>query len=508
MAKINNLEKKEFEILNAKHILDTRSDWSQSDILMIEKAVKFAIEKHKEQERKSGEPYVNHVIETGRILSELSMDTTTIVAGVLHDTLEDTQTSETELSSEFSADVLKLVQGCTKLSKLKYHGVERHVESLRKFFIAMSDDIRVVIIKLADRLHNVKTLEYVREDKRQRIALETLEIHARLADRLGMSVLKTELETASFPYAYPLEYQKVKQIQTENTTHTENRIKEIEENLKFVLETEGIEYMRIDYRIKHLYSLYLKLKKYNWDINKIHDIVALRIIVKNMDDCYKTLGAIHSEYRPMPGRIKDYISLAKANGYKSLHTTVFTKDGSTAEVQIRTKEMHDEAEYGIASHLHYKEIGKNKGKNEIEKKTSWTKELLEIQKELSDKDEFLSSIKTDFFENRVFVFTPKGDVIDLPEGASAIDFAYAIHTDIGNKLSGAKVNGKLVSIDTQLSRGDMIEIIVGKNSKPSPKWIKDCKTTFAKKQITKFLELSDKQSGVTSIFSRILGRKK
>jgi GTP diphosphokinase / guanosine-3',5'-bis(diphosphate) 3'-diphosphatase len=504
---MSEIEKK-FEILDVKYILNTRSDWKELDILTIEKAVKFAIEKHRGQERKSGEPYVNHVIETGKILSNLSMDTTTIVAGVLHDTLEDTQTSEEELEKEFDKEVLKLVKGTTKLSKLKYHGVERHVESLRKFFIAMSDDIRVVIIKLADRLHNVKTLEYVREDKRQRIALETLEIHARLADRLGMSVLKTELETCSFPYAYPLEYEKVKQIQTENTNHTEKRIKEIEENLKFVLETEGVDFIRIDYRIKHLYSLYQKLKKYDWDISKIHDIVALRIIVKNMDDCYKTLGAIHSEYRPLPGRIKDYISLAKANGYKSLHTTIFTKDKGTAEVQIRTKEMHEEAEYGIASHLHYKEIGKNKGKSEIEKKTSWTKELLEMQKDLQDKDEFLTHIKTDFFENRVFVFTPKGDVIDLPEGASTIDFAYAIHTDIGNKMNAAKVNGKLVSIDTRLKRGDVIEVATNKNSKPSQKWLNDCKTTFAKKQITKYLELSDKESGIRSIFSRIIRAKK
>lgn len=488
--------------LDEKDILNLRKDFGESDILLITKAVFFAKVKHKDQKRKSGEAYVNHVIETGMELVRLGMDTATIVAGILHDTLEDTETTEEEFEKEFGADILFLVKGVTKLGKLKYQGVERHVESLRKFFIAMSDDIRVVVIKLADRLHNIKTIEHVREDKRHRIALETLEIHARLADRLGMSILKTELENYAFPYAYPAEYKKVKDIMQAEIMPTEERIKEIQENIKFVLETEEVKYISIDYRIKHLYSLYQKLKKYDYDISKINDIVALRIIVETMEDCYKTLGSVHSEYRPMPGRIKDYIALPKPNGYRSLHTTVFTKDGNTAEIQIRTKEMHEEAEYGIASHLHYKEIGKNKSALEIEKKTSWTKDLLEWQKQIEDKDDFLVHLKTDFFENRVFVFTPKGDVIDLPEGSSCIDFAYAIHTDIGNKLNSSKINGKMVAIDSKLHRGDIIEIITNKNSKPNQKWIKDCKTTFAKKQIHRFLELS-KRDG---FFNKILGR--
>jgi guanosine-3',5'-bis(diphosphate) 3'-pyrophosphohydrolase len=474
-----------FTTLNEKEILNTRNDWNHSDI---SKAVSFATEKHKLQTRNSGEPYVNHVISVGRILSEFGMDTTTIVSGILHDTIEDTETTEKELIDNFGSEVVFFVMGVSKLGKLKYRGVERHVESLRKFFVAMNKDIRAVVIKLADRLHNIRTLEFVREDKRQRIAIETLEIHARLADRLGMSVLKTELENHAFPFAYPEEFQKTKDILSQETKHTEERIKEIEENIKLLLQTENVFFIRIDYRIKHFYSLYQKLKKYNFDSTKIYDIVALRVIVENVEDCYKAFGLIHSEYRPMPGRIKDYIALPKSNGYKSLHTTVFSRDGNTAEIQIRTMQMHEEAEYGIASHLNYKEIGKNKKKEEIAKKTSWTKDLLELQKEVKDTQEFLNTLKTDFFENRVFVFTPKGDVVDLPENSSVIDFAFAIHTDIGIHIQSAIVNGKLVSLDTRLKRGDVIKIVVNKNQKPSHKWLEHCKTSFAKKQIQKYLE--------------------
>jgi guanosine-3',5'-bis(diphosphate) 3'-pyrophosphohydrolase len=471
-----------------QRILDARSSWTEEDKDLVEKAVAFAESKHSGQLRNSGEPYVNHVIAVGKILSELGMDTTTVVAGILHDTIEDTETSFEEVEKEFGHDVAFLVEGVSKLGKLKYHGVERHVESLRKFFVAMSKDIRVVIIKLADRLHNMRTLEHVREDKRQRIAVETLEIHARLADRLGMGKLKAELETLAFPYAFPEDYKKTEDIWAEQSKPSEVRIKEIEENLKFLLETEEVEFVRIDYRIKHLYSLYQKLKKYDFDLSKIHDVVALRVIVKSVEDCYRTLGLIHGEYRPMPGRIKDYIAVPKSNGYKSLHTTIFTRDGNTAEIQIRTEEMHNEAEYGIASHLHYKEVGKNKKKEEIERKTSWTKDLLQLQHEIQDKDEFLKTIKTDFFENRVFVFTPKGDVIDLPEGSSCIDFAYAIHTDIGNHTQAAKVNGKQVSLEQTLKRGDVVEVMVNKNQKPNNKWLPFCKTSFARKQIERFLE--------------------
>jgi GTP pyrophosphokinase len=476
------------KVLNEKGILGTRLDWAEEEKKLIKKAVDFAIVKHSGQERRSGEPYVNHTIETGRILAQLGMDTTTIVAGILHDTLEDTKTTEEELEKEFGKEVRFLVHGVSKLSKLKYTGIERHVESLRKFFVAMAEDIRVVIIKLADRLHNVSTLEFVKKEKQQRIALETLELHARLADRLGMGQLKTELENYAFPYAYPEEYLNVKKISEEAIKNSENRIEDVLKNMRDSLELEGVHVLKIDSRVKHLYSLFLKLKKYEMDISKIHDIIALRVIVPDVASCYKALGVIHAEYRPMTGRIKDYIATPKLNGYKSLHTTILTKDGNTAEIQIRTQAMHDEAEFGIASHLHYKEIGKNKSQEEIIKKTSWTKDLLELQKNIEDRDEFLHTLKTDFFQTRTFVFTPKGDVVDLPEGSTPIDFAYAIHSKIGDTMSHAKVNGKMVSIDTVLKRGDVVEIVTNKNGHPTAKWLDHVKTSMAKRSIQKYLE--------------------
>ncbi len=478
------------EVLSPQVILEERSDWSKSDIASIEKAVAFATTKHQGQKRYEGGPYVNHVILTGKNLAHLGMDITTIIAGILHDTIEDTPTTEEEISDHFGKDVAFIVMGVSKLSKLKYSGLERHVESLRKFFVAMAEDVRVVIVKLADRLHNINTIEFVKKEKQQRIALETLEIHARLADRLGMGALKTELEEKAFPYAFPKEYKQVKEISENYIRDSAKKMDEVKNNLKESLELEGVQVLKIDSRVKHLYSLFLKLKKYEMDITKIHDIIALRIIVPDIASCYKTLGVIHAEYRPMTSRIKDYIAVPKANGYKSLHTTILTKDGNAAEIQIRTMEMHEEAEYGIASHLHYKEIGKNKSKQEIEKKTSWTKELLELHRNIEDKDEFLHTLKTDFFSTRVFVFTPKGDVVDLPEGATPIDFAFTIHSKIGDKMSHAKVNGKMVAIETKLKRGDVVEIVTNKNGHPTEKWLDYVKTNIAKRHIQRYLESS------------------
>lgn len=482
------------EVLSPNVILEERNDWTKGEIATIEKAVKFAEVKHAGQKRYEGGPYVNHVILTGKNLAHLGMDTTTIVAGILHDTIEDTPTTEEELVDHFGKEVAFLVMGVSKLSKLKYTGVERHVESLRKFFVAMAEDIRVVIIKLADRLHNISTLEFVRKEKQQRIALETLEIHARLADRLGMGALKTELEEKSFPFALPQAYKEVKEISESFIRDSGKKMEDVKNNIKESLELEGVNVIKIDARVKHLYSLFLKLRKYEMDISKIHDIIALRVIVPDVANCYKTLGVIHSEYRPIAGRIKDYIAVPKTNGYKSLHTTIFTKDGNSAEIQIRTPQMHEEAEFGIASHLHYKEIGKNKSKQEIERKTSWTKDLLELHKSIEDKDEFLHTIKTDFFSTRVFVFTPKGDVVDLPDGATPIDFAYAIHSKIGDKMSHAKVNGKMVSIETRLRRGDVVEIVTNKNGHPTEKWLDYIKTNMAKRNIQKYLENNTKQN--------------
>lgn len=461
---------------------------SESDKALIAHACSFAQKAHEGQTRMSGEPYFTHVFETGMNLAELKMDAATIAAGILHDTLEDCDIDPHEFEKEFGKEILFLVEGVTKLGKLKYKGAERHAESLRKFFVATAEDVRVATIKLADRLHNISTLSHVKPEKQRRIALETLEIHARLADRLGIGKLKAALEDYAFPYAFPKEYEETNRLFNSVSHASEEHLEHVAKKLREELEILGVRVVRMDRRVKHLYSLWQKLKRYDMDINKVYDIVALRIIVPDITACYQTLGVIHGLYRPLPGRFKDYIAVPKPNGYRSLHTTVFDGAGGTFEVQIRTEDMHLEAEYGIASHLHYKEIGKDLGADEIQKKATWTQELLRLQSEAHEGDDFIKNLKVDFFENRLFVYTPKGDVIELPEGASAIDFAYAIHSDIGNHMSGAKVNGKLVSLDTILKRGDIVEVVRNEKAKPNRKWIDMTKTTLAKRHIRSYLK--------------------
>ena len=453
----------------------------------ISRACEFAEKAHQKQLRKSGEPYFNHVFQTGINLAELNMDADTIAAGILHDVLEDTPISEKEMTKEFGEHITKLVTGVTKLGKVRYSGAERHVESLRKFFIAMSDDIRVVVIKLCDRLHNIQTLQYVSPEKQKRIALETLEIHARLADRLGMGRLKGELEDAAFPYVYPEDYKKTVELFNDLNPISDKQLEKVVRKLKEELSIFDVKIERIDSRVKHLYSLWGKLKYHKMDISKIYDVIALRIIVQTPADCYQTLGVIHGLYKPLPGRFKDYIAVPKPNGYRSLHTTIFSGDGATLEIQIRTEEMHQEAEYGIASHLAYKEFGKNLSTKEIAKKVSWTKDLLEWQKDVNHHQEFLANLKTDFFQHRVFVFTPKGDVIDLPYKSTPIDFAYAVHSDIGNHIAGTKVNNKLVPLNTILENGDVVEIEVKNSATPKRKWIDMAQTTMAKRKIRQYI---------------------
>lgn len=458
---------------------------SKSDKELITRACEFAQRAHDGQLRKSGEPYYNHVFATGLNLATLKMDSNTIAAGILHDVLEDTDTTEEELTKEFGEHIVKLVQGVTKLGKLRYSGVERHVESLRKFFVAMADDIRVVVIKLCDRLHNIQTLQYVDPQKQARIALETIELHARLADRLGMGRLKAELEDAAFPYVYPKEYEDTLHLFNAMRPISDEQLEKVVSKLEEELSIFDVRIERIDSRIKHLYSLWQKLKRYKMDQSKIYDVIALRIIVPTPSDCYQALGVIHGLYRPVPGRFKDYIAVPKPNGYRSLHTTIFTGDGTTLEIQIRTKEMHEEAEYGIASHLSYKEFGKNKNitEAELKRKIGWTKELLEWQKDVEHHQEFMKNLRTDFFEKRVFVLTPKGDVIDLPEGSTPIDFAYAVHSDIGDHIAGVKINGKMMPIDTELRNRDVVEIEISDAARPKPKWINMARTTIAKRKI-------------------------
>ena len=467
-------------------LIQPGTEMSQEGRDLIARAFQFSKSAHAGQSRNSGDEYFSHVFSTAKILAEMNADAVTVAAGLLHDVLEDTAVSEAEMRSEFGDDVVNLVAGVTKLGHIKYKGVARHAESLRKFFIASAHDIRVVTIKLADRLHNISTLQHVPKEKQNRIAIETLEIYARLADRLGMGKMKAELEDLAFPFAYPEEYEKTKKILHEYTTLGEEHLGRVAETLREELAILDANVSSLNYRVKHLYSLWAKLKANDFDIKKIYDIFALRILVPNVGDCYQALGIIHGLYKPLPGRFKDYIASPKPNGYQSLHTAVFDGQGGVVEIQIRTEEMHKDAEYGIYSHVGYKETG-GSNTQKPNSKTAWTKDLLEAQRELENPDDFLKHLKLDFFEARVFAYTPNGDIIELPRGASAIDFAYAIHSDIGNHIFGARINSKMVPIDTEISQGDIVEILCMDKCNPTRKWIGACKTTLARSQVRKYL---------------------
>lgn len=472
---------------NLKEIIDLiTGKVSKKEEELLDKAYKFAENAHKDQKRMDGSPYFTHVLETAKILAKLGMDTPTIIAGLLHDVLEDTKITEEEMRKEFGDDIVFLVNGVTKLGTLKYRGHERHVESLRKFFVAMTNDLRVVIIKFADRLHNLRTLQFLKEEKRKRIALESIEVYAPLANRLGMGKLKGEIEDAAFPFAYPKEYKEVEEMIKDGKDMYQKYLKEVHEELKKGLKKNKVKFIEINYRTKHKYSLWKKLLRHNMDLEKIDDIVALRVIVENIEECYRVLGIIHSIWRPLPGRIKDYIAVPKPNGYRSIHTTIFTGLGGTAEIQIRTLEMHSEAAYGIAAHFAYKEGTKNNQSDND--KFKWIEELKNFNYELDDPKKYIEHLKTDFFNDRIFIFTPKGDVIDLPEESSPIDFAYSIHSDLGNHISGVKVNNKIAPILSTLKNGDIVEIITKKDSHPSSKWLEYAKTNMARKNIRSYVE--------------------
>lgn len=469
-----------------KELAQFLDDPSQADLDLLERAASTARRAHETQMRESGVPYFEHLFETARILASFKMPAQVIAAGLLHDSIEDGKLSEKEIKENFGDEILSLVQGVTKLGNVKYRGLKRHVESLRKFLIATARDPRILIIKLADRLHNMRTLMHLPEEKQKRIALETMEIYAPLAHRLGIGRIKGELEDLSFMYLEPAKFNEVKEIlkskSRENIGHLEESLK----SLKKLLAKEKITEIKTDYRIKNIYSLYKKLLKNSMDIEKIYDISSLRVIVKDIPTCYQVLGIVHGKWRPLPKRIKDYIAFPKKNGYRSLHTTVFTGDGGIIEIQIRTKEMQQEAEYGIASHVNYKETA---GKKQVRDETlEWLQKMAKSQAEIESADEFLTSLKTDFLDQKIFVFTPKGDVIELPPGATPIDFAYSIHSDIGDHIFAAKINGKIASLGSTLSDGDIVEIIAKKNSVPSRKWLEYAKTTFAKKKIRASLE--------------------
>ncbi|MFY9457417.1 MAG: bifunctional (p)ppGpp synthetase/guanosine-3',5'-bis(diphosphate) 3'-pyrophosphohydrolase [Candidatus Spechtbacterales bacterium] len=473
-----------------QEILDKiQKPYKTADRKLIAEAFGFAKKAHGEQKRESGEDYIAHPLHTALTLSEMNADAKTVAAGLLHDVLDDTGATKKQLEEKFGEEVVFLVEGVSKLGKIKYRGVERHAENLRKMLLAMAQDFRVVLIKLADRYHNLQTLDALPAAKQKRIALESLEIYAPLAFRFGVSELSKKIEDLAFKYCYPQEYNLILSKVEALYPEREKYLEEIKPYVLKELKKEGIIPVEIQTRAKHYWSLYEKLKKYNMNWDAIYDLVAMRIIVKDIEQCYGALGVIHKLCRPLPGRIKDYIALPKPNGYQSLHTTAFCKGGNITEFQIRTRNMHDAAENGIAAHWLYTETNKPKGGAKANRKEfAWVAQIRDWQQEIRDSADFLDTLKIDVFSNRIFVFTPRGDVIDLPEGATPIDFAYAIHSSLGDTCSSAKVNKEMVSLDCPLKNGDMVEIIKDPKKKPSRDWLLFVKTNTARARIRAHLK--------------------
>lgn len=473
------------------------------DTDIIQYAYKFASKAHEGQKRESGEKYINHSLCTALILVQMRLDAPSIAAALLHDVVDDTPVTLQEIKKEFGKEIASLAEGVSKLGKIKYRGIERHIENLRKMFLAMAKDIRIILIKLADRLHNMQTLDVLPERKQKRIAQETLEIYAPIAHRLGIGKLKGELEDLAFPYVYPDQYKWLKTKIKDRSQERERYLKKIKPLLEKKLEEAGINCIDIHARAKRSYSLYKKLERYNMDFSKIYDLIALRIIVPDIKDCYAALGVIHKHWKPLPGRIKDYISAPKANGYRSLHTTVFCVNGKITEFQIRTPQIHWEAEYGVAAHWMRPDDTGTKYYGIKKTQLEWVKELKNWQQDISKPKEFLKSLKIDFFKYRIFAFTPKGDIVNLPEGATPIDFAYQIHTELGHRCGGAKVDGKIVPLTHPLYNGQIVEILAKKEPKPSRDWLKFVKTNYAKSKIKAwFKEHEEKlrpQTGVKTL---------
>jgi len=490
------------EVLYSKLINKVRQYHPSADISLIEKAYKVAYNAHKGQLRKSGEPYIIHPLRVAIILSELELDKETLVSGLLHDVVEDTVMTEDEVTQEFGREVALIVDGVTKLSLLSYSmdKLEVQAENLRKMFLAMAKDIRVIMIKLADRLHNMRTLQYMRPEKQKEKARETLDIYAPIAQRLGISKIKVELDDLCLRYLEPEVYYDLANKIDSKKSEREAFVSSIVEEVKSCIGQGGVK-AEISGRIKHFFSIYKKMITQNKTLDQIYDLFAVRIIVNSIKDCYAALGLIHEKYKPIPGRFKDYIAMPKPNMYQSLHTTLIGPTGSPFEIQIRTFEMHRTAEYGIAAHWKYKEQpgGKNTENNE-EAKLTWLRQILEWQRDLSDNREFMSLLKNDLdlFSESVYCFTPAGDVKNLPNGSTPIDFAYSIHSAVGNKMVGARVNGRLVNIDYKIQNGDRIEVITSQNSKgPSRDWLAIVKSTQAKSKINQWFKTEFKEENIT-----------
>ena len=471
------------------------------EFTMVEKAYKLAVDAHKEQKRRSGEPYIIHPLKVAYILAELELDMESIVAGILHDTIEDTPYTFDDIKNLFSEEIANLVDGVTKLSKLSYSASKEEIqaENYRKMFLAMAKDIRVILIKLADRLHNMRTLNYMTEAKQREKAQETMDIYAPLAHRLGISKIRTEMEDLCFKYLNPHEYYDLAEKIERKKTEREAFVKRIVTDVKAKMDEAGIK-GKVDGRSKHFFSIYKKMVNQNKTIDQIYDLFAIRAIVDNVKDCYAVLGIVHDMYMPMPGRFKDYISVPKPNMYQSLHNTLIGPEGEPFEIQIRTWEMHRTSEYGIAAHWKYKEgKGGEKSSAKEEAKLTWLRQILEWQKDMSDNKEFMDTIKTDLniFDDQVYAFSPRGDVISLPKGSTPIDFAYMIHSAVGNKMVGARVNNKIVNFDYKVQNGDRIEIITSNNSKgPSRDWLNLVKSSQARTKINQWFKKEFKEENI------------
>ncbi len=453
------------------------------DCSVLEKAFDFANKAHDGQTRRNGEPYINHPLHTAYLLAEIKADLATVTAGVLHDVPEDTSHTLEEIRRLFGREVASLVKGITKLGKIRYRGIERYRENLKKMFLAMASDLRVVFIKFCDRLHNLRTLDSLPEDKQRRVAQETLEIYVPIVGLLGIGRLKWQMEDICFKYLYPDKFHELEyKYEVERKVERNQFFQKLKTILTPKLNEANINY-EIEARLKHLYSIHNKMQKKDRLFNEIYDVFGLRLIVNTVDECYKALGIIHTIWKPKPNRFKDYIAVPKPNGYRSLHTTIFGPEGKIVEFQIRTKEMHEESIYGLAAHWYYKS---KKAKSNYQQPL-WVKEINDIQKEITTTSEFVKKIKLNIFRDRIFIFSPKGDVFELPEKSTPIDFAYHVHTNIGNKAAGVIINDKLGKLDQELKNGDLVEIIVEKNRQhPNKDWLKFVKTHRAKNSIKQY----------------------
>jgi GTP pyrophosphokinase len=471
--------------------------FSPGDLKGIKKAVDLAKSLHSHQKRKSGKPYITHPLNTALRLSKIRLDKDGIIAAVLHDTLEDTNIKPPQIRKMFGNDVLSLIESVTKLGRVRIKKswfpffkakkiditeFERQVETLRKMLVAVAKDVRVILIKLSDKIDNLETLEYLEEDRRERIAKEAIEIYAPIAGRLGINEWKDQLEDLSFPYVYPKEYKQLRELAIPEIKTREKYLKFLSGQVSRMLSKNKIKH-KIVFRAKRWYSLFKKLKKYDGDISKVHDLVALRIILDSIEDCYCTMGLIHNRWKPLPGRIKDYIAMPKPNGYQSLHTTIFCEKNQIVEFQIRTKNMHHQAEYGVASHWIYDDEKKSRQakKQEVE----WLKEFSVFQKKIKSSHDLANSLSLDVFQDRIFVFTPKGDAKDPPVNSTPVDFAYSVHTDIGNHCGGARVNDKIAPLNYKLCNGDIVDIIVSKKARPRQDWLEFVVTEMARTNIKK-----------------------